>query len=723
VDEPTTSEAVSPQIPSLECGPFRVGDWLVEPSLNRLTRGEQASQLQPKVMDVLVCLARRAGHVVSKNEILEAVWQQEHVADSVLANAVASLRSELGDDARRPRYIATITKRGYRLLAPVEPVDRAAGDPRPSAIAPLPTTGRGGSRRSRAAAAVVAAVAAAAAIWFGPRSWQHGSAPTSDASARPRIVVIPFENLGHPDHDEIAAGFTEEITHRLARVGSLHVISRTTALNYDRSGKTIRQIGRDLDVDYVLEGSVRWQESADGSASFRVTPQLIRVADDSHLWSATFDRSPEQLFAVQSEIGQRIVDELDITLRNSEHAALQASPMADIATYQLYLLGCNHLLSAEEADYRKAIELLERVVERDPGFAPAYARLSEAHGLLVQFGYDTSTARLDAARAAVEKCRDLAPDLPELHRALGLYYYRCEQNSERGLQELALARCELPNDSSVLASIAFIQRRQGHWNDSIATLSQALALDPLNASYLWNQATTLSMLRRWEEADRLIDRAIAVAPGMPTPHVLKVSNTLRWTGDTALAQAALDAAPMAHDSPALQRWAVQLASLDRRWEDALDLLNVGPPGAATDLAACWCYWSMGIPDEAAARCRAVLLALEEPTPDPHGMETVEATKALAFALLGQREQAAQHADRAVELARERNDAVVASGFDVFRASVYSLTGDADAAVAQLEHVLSVPAFLSVAELKVDPTWDPIRDHPGFRRLIAQGSAE
>lgn len=722
MDEQTTSEPVRPQDPSVGRGPFRLCDWLVEPSLNRLTRGQETSQLQPKIMDVLVCLARRSGEVVSKSDILDEVWQQEHVADSVLANAVASLRSELGDDARRPRYIETIAKRGYRLLAPVEPLVRPAELPRAGPMPSPSKHGRAAMRNVWAAAATAAAVGVAA-TWLGFRSWHDAFSGNGRSATPPRIVVIPFENLGQPDDDHIAAGFTEEITHRLARISSLQVISRTTALNYDRSGKTIPQIGRDLDVDFVLEGSVRWQRSPDGAPSFRVTPQLIRVADDSHLWSATFDRSPEELFAVQSEISQRIVNELDVSLLESEQAAVNGIPMRDIDTYQLFLLGRSYLLSAETSDYLDAVDLFEQVIERAPRFVPAHARLSEAHGLLFLFSPDTGSQHLEAARAAVERARELGPDLPEVHRALGLYHYRCRHDFETALQELDLARSSLPNDGEILAAVAYIERRQGRWDESLATLSRALELDPLNASHLWNMASTLSMMRRWSEAELMADSAIAAAPGMATPHIVKTYTTLRATGDVQRARAVFEAAPIHPDEPLWQEWRFNLAFLERRWEEAVEAATA-LTGPSRDLLLCSCYVRMGRQRDAAQRCRAAISVLEQQEQSGGtGLSAAMMSQGLAYGLTAQPDLAVEHADRGFEIELASGDAVEIAIAGVARAAVYSTIGEADAAVRQLEHLLAAPAPLSARGLAVDPVWDPIRDHPGFQRLVAKGSEE
>jgi TolB-like protein len=253
----------SPRVPDL--GGFQLGDWVVRQGEGTLSWGERSARLEPRVMDVLVYLAAHPERVVSKEELIEAVWGGSFVEEGALSQAIHSLRKALGDDARQPRYI----QKDHRSL---------------EAAAPVKTEGT-------------------------------------------RIVVLPFENLGKPEDAYFADGLTEEITKDLASLLSLQVISRTSAIQYEGAHKTATQIGRELKVDYILEGTVRWAVGPGGLPRVRITPQLIRVANDSHVWAESFERQVQDIFEVQAEISRRVIAELGIALMPDVQASrLMALP-------------------------------------------------------------------------------------------------------------------------------------------------------------------------------------------------------------------------------------------------------------------------------------------------------------------------------------------------------------------------------------------------------------
>jgi TolB-like protein/DNA-binding winged helix-turn-helix (wHTH) protein len=273
--------------------PFRLGDWLVEPLLNRLTRGDESVHLEPRAMDLLVFLAQHPGEVLSRETLIDGVWAEQFVGEAVLRQTIAALRDALGDDAREPTFIETIPKRGYRLIAAVAevepPVEQETG--RPAARFP-------GLRR-------VVWVAVGAALLLAvivALLWHGRQAPPAGPK---RIVVLPFENLGPPEDEYFADGMTEEIISRLAAVSDLHVISRTSAMYFKGTAKKLSEIGDELGVDYALEGTVRWDRSGDGEGRVRITPQLIQVDGDRHLWSERYDEVIEDIFELQSDIAQR----------------------------------------------------------------------------------------------------------------------------------------------------------------------------------------------------------------------------------------------------------------------------------------------------------------------------------------------------------------------------------------------------------------------------------
>jgi len=361
--------------------------------------------------------------------------------------------------------------------------------------------------------------------------------PEAEALAHPelkkKIVVLPFENLGLPEDEYFAAGMTEEITSRLAAVSSLGVISRSSAVQYDRKGKMMKQIGEDFGAAYVLEGTVRWDHGPEGKNRVRVTPQLIRTADDTHLWSASYDRVIDDIFAVQSEIAEQVIGQLDITLMEPERRGLNTKPTGNIEAYQAYLRGLDYIYRPDysEENYRMAVEMLERAVELDPNFTLAHAELSFAYSQLYHFGYDRTEECISKAKAAIDQALELQPELPEVHMHLGNYYYYVHKDYDQALEEFAIAERGLPNDTRIFESISYIWRRQGKFKESISPLKRALELSPQDAGMALNLAITYATLRGYKEAEHYYSRSIFLAPDQAEAYAWKALNYWMWEGD------------------------------------------------------------------------------------------------------------------------------------------------------------------------------------------------
>jgi TolB-like protein/DNA-binding winged helix-turn-helix (wHTH) protein len=290
----------------VESFPFRLGDWLVQPSLNRISRGETTVTLELKVMQVLVCLAENKGDVVTRQYLTEMVWATEFISDNTVTHAITELRNALDDDAKNPTYIETIHRRGYRLVAPVQLVEEAGGRFDVTVAAARP-------RWPHVLAVVIAAVIGLLVILPPEALFQsRGDAP--EREELPRIVVLPFENLGPPDDEYFADGVTEEIISRLSNVSGLRVVSRTSSMYFKDRHMQLRQIGEELNVEFVLEGTIRWDRRGSGDDRVRITPQLIQVAGDAHLWGESYDRVLEDILAVQPDIAEKVVEKLEDVL-------------------------------------------------------------------------------------------------------------------------------------------------------------------------------------------------------------------------------------------------------------------------------------------------------------------------------------------------------------------------------------------------------------------------
>jgi serine/threonine protein kinase/tetratricopeptide (TPR) repeat protein len=561
---------------------------------------------------------------------------------------------------------------------------------------------------------------AAVAIWqLAPRV--EAPEPVGEI---PRIVVLPFENLGSPDDEYFADGITEEITSRLAAVSGLQVISRTSAMQYKEQRPPLQQIGEELDVGYVLEGTIRWDRAVEKHGRVRITPQLIKVADDSHLWSERYDRVLEDIFTVQSDIAEQVISQLQATLLEPERKALEARPTENMDAYQAYLRGLSLSTAGWEPEaFRAAVAMFERAVALDPDFALAHVMLSETHSHVYHFGYDVAEERLEKAHHAAKRALEIDPDLPEGHRALGYYYYMGLRDYQRALEEYSIAAKALPNDSTVLAGMAFVHRRQGRWQEALAELEQCLRLDGQNYSNLMDTANTYSWLGRHREATRLFERAIALAPDKPDAYIWQYFALYLQNGPSDRGRQVLEAVPGgSHYRDYF--WFLQEFG-ERNFDAALEWLALFPEPVFESqftffpqaLGECLCRSWLQQPERAREACEAARVLLENAVSDRPEDPRVHSALGLSYALLGRKDEAIREGERAVALWPVSKDALKGPTFIRNLAMVYAWVGDADAALDQIEYLLSEASNMSVAMLQAEPFWDPLRDHPRFQALL------
>ncbi|MGH8004964.1 MAG: tetratricopeptide repeat protein [Limisphaerales bacterium] len=398
---------------------------------------------------------------------------------------------------------------------------------------------------------------------------------TAPVPQRKMLAVLPFENLGSAEDEYFADGITDEITTNLAKVSGLGVISRTSAIKYKKSDKNLRQIGSELGVDYVLEGTIRWDRLG-GANRVRINCQLIRVKDDTHLWAESYDRVFEQIFELQSEVAQKVTAALDVILLEPERRALEAKPTENLEAYEYYLRGNDYLNRGwAKKDLEIALQMYEEAVELDSNFALAYAKLSQTHSRFYWHYYDRTDERLAKAKEAVDKAFKLKPDLPEAHLALGYYYYRGNLDYDRALKEFAIAQKGQPNSSDLLAAIGYVQRRQGKFEQALANILKAAELDPRSNLNALQVGTTYHYIRNYPEAERYYDRAISIAPDRVTAYVNKALLYIDWEGKTEKARKVLEEAPGKADPAELAAVWAELEVLDGNYQAALGRL-LGP---------------------------------------------------------------------------------------------------------------------------------------------------
>ncbi len=558
---------------------------------------------------------------------------------------------------------------------------------------------------------------------------------TSAVDDRKMLVVLPFENLGSPDDKYFADGMTEEITSRLAAVSGLGVISRTSAVQYDREGKTLRQIGDDLGVDYVLEGTVRWNKGAAAGSRVRVTPQLIQVSDDTHLWAETYDRVIEDIFAVQSEIAEKIIGQLGVTMLDRERDLVEAKPTENLLAYETYLRGIGYLSKAGAVRERweKAETLLKQAVDLDPQFALAYAKLSVVHSEYYFWGYDRTPGRLEKAKAAADRALEIDPDLPEGYAALGSYYYTGRQDFEKALHYHSIAARGMPNSHEEIEAIAYIWRRQGLLEEALEYLEKAAVLAPGQYWYQMQMGITNVFLRRYEEADRQLVRSLELEPDQVASYTMRWLNELLWTGDISRSRSILESAPQARLNELAPGFYNQ-CMVERGPEGALEALGPMPERETyffsrdltiRSLLEGLAYRMMGDTTMARARFDSARVILEEMARingDDRIMESaIRSALGQAYAGLGRKDDAIREAEQALELVSW--DKLLEDYRIQDMTEIYIMVGEYAAAMDNIEHLLSVPAFVSVPFLESSPKFDPIRELPRFKRIVRKYSGK
>jgi TolB-like protein/class 3 adenylate cyclase/Tfp pilus assembly protein PilF len=560
--------------------------------------------------------------------------------------------------------------------------------------------------------------------------------PTSSALAigEKSIAVLPFENLSEEKANAFfAEGVQDEILTNLAKIADLKVISRTSVLQY-KSGvaRNLREIAQQLGVANVVEGSV--QRSGN---RVRVNAQLVDARNDAHLWAQTYDRDLADVFAIQSEIAKAIADQLQAKLSPNEKKAIEQPPTTDLAAFGFYSRAKSLLLTAGfsatgEPDVRKAIELLDEAVKRDPSFFDAYCQLARAHGYLYAVsGLDHTPARLALAEAALQAATRLRPDAAETLLARAQYLYYGLRDYAGALAELEIARRALPNDPRLFELTGYILRRRGQQEEGLRNLERAVELDPRNFDILQQIALTYQQLGRYAEAIAALDRALAIVPDNAETRATRGEFYVYWRADTlplhqkidailaqgpgAIASAAATwfACALAERDPAAAERALVAVGDNQCWgEGAIQLSHSFGEGLLARMTK----------DEARARtafeaARAQQEKIVQAQPDYGPALCV---LGLIDAALGRKDMALDEGRRAIALTPAEKDVVNGSRVLEYFAITAAWAGEKELALQQLEAGLRAPTaslMLSYGALKLFPVWDPLRGDPRFEKIV------
>jgi serine/threonine-protein kinase len=540
--------------------------------------------------------------------------------------------------------------------------------------------------------------------------------------------VLPFENLGAAGDEYFADGITEEITARLARIKELGVIARTSVLRYKDTELSVDRIGEELGVDYILEGTVRWQRAEGELSRVRVTPQLIKVADATHVWADVFDEPLTAVFEVQSAIAGKVIDEMNLTLVGTAAREVQ-KPTDNMEAYDAYLRGYNLIYTGEPSSvlYNQVATALQRAIELDPDFADAYAAMSAVHSDLYWFGYPTEENRRKSYEYGA-RALELNPNSADVRHAMGMYYYHCELDYDRALEQLEAALRIQPNHAEAIAAIGYVNRRKGDFDAAVEYLRKASQLDPRFYHYYYEIGETLVDMRRYEEALWYFDKSLELKPDNGGPILWKALDYVLWKGDTRAARQAI--LEMDTTTARGKRFYVYntcgwLDLLGRKYERALAGLKAARFDADSDHRSfrprtemiADAYWLMGNREMArvyADSARAIVEGHMRDAPD----HRLVAALGHAYSLMGEKEKALEAARKAVELMPVSTEAKQGP-WRVFDLMIVLIrVGEVDEAIEKIEYLLSIPGgFVSVPYLRIDPIFDPLRDHPRFEAIV------
>lgn len=569
---------------------------------------------------------------------------------------------------------------------------------------------------------IIALVAAVGFIllpkWFG------GDA--NEAQAGPiKLAVLPFDNIGAPEDEYFADGMTEELIARLASVPDLGVIARTSIMQYKSTEKSISEIGEELGVDYVVEGTIRWQKSKDGPDRVKITPQLVKTADGTHAWAEIYEEPMNEVFQVQSDVAAKIVSALNITLHEPDREKLDARPTNNLQAYDYYLRGNDYFQhirgGTNEQALQLAAQLYRQAIEHDSGFAAAHARLGRCH-IELYWHCTTDLEDLNLAKEHLDLALALGPQEPEVRTAIGSLHYH-DRDYEKALKELTLASKLQPNNSDVLAEIAYVMRRQGQFREGLEQLQDAIATDPRNPNHYEQTIGSAMHLREYELAEQLARQAISLAPERGAPHASLARIFICRDGDPQRAADYLAevAATAAKDDLYHNGWGraeMFLGNYDAASEHFA--VRGGPRLAGHLMQLARLQIARGDRVAAMVYYDSALSVFEAHRGTWVYAYQVMADMGLALAVKGEK-------DRALESATAATDSV-RSAMTMWEAkeklaSTHLILGDEETALDIIEEVLSEPGYMTVHTLRLDPLWNRLlRDHPRYQAIIAGAPA-
>jgi len=545
------------------------------------------------------------------------------------------------------------------------------------------------------------------------------------------IAVLPFENLSQQREDSaFADGVQDDILTNLAKIGDLKVISRTSVMEY-RGKRNLRQIGNDLRVSHVLEGSVRRAGTV-----FHMNAQLIDTRTDTHVWAEEYDRDLNDLFAIQSEIAQNVAQHLHAKLSARERASVEERPTQDLAAYDFYVRALSIIYNAQVpagpvVNLSEAVDLLNKAVARDPNFFPAYCQLAFAHDLVYQEGTEHTPERLALAQSAIDSAFRLRPDSGEAHLALAWHLYSGYSDYDRTRAELALAQQSLPNNPQVYELAGSMDSSQRRWVDATKNLERACELDPRNLPYLINLGSTYEWLHDYDQFIKIMDRIVAYNPDLRPGRIFRASVQVYRRADTGPWRAEIEKIltnePGSEKDPFVAAHRYALALYDRDWDTASNVAALlsqknsltwtFPRQLGRDF---WLGVAARLQGDETSAGAAFMRARAQQEEEIHGHPdniSLLSELGLIDAGLGRKEEALNEGRRAMELGSGVKDEDTEPYVKMCFAIICAWTGEPELALGQLEAISKAPGFSSYGDFRLSPMWDPLRDDPRFEKIV------
>ena len=570
--------------------------------------------------------------------------------------------------------------------------------------------------------AVVLIIAAISVYYF---LFNKNEVTPNKTPGKEMIVVMPFQNLGSQDEKYFADGVTDEITSKLASIGDIGVIATSSAEKLAKENKSYKEIGKELGVDYILNGSIRWEKFGNNESRVRITPQLIRTSDNTITWSDSYDKVLNDIFAVQNEIAQKVVDQLGGTFANNR-IQKETPPTGNLEAYDFYLKGVSIVGTGVylKSNFQNGINLFKKAIELDPNFAQAYAHLSRVQALMYFFFYDRSEKNVKEVYKNAQKALQLNPDLAEVHMALGDYLYRCKLDYEGAIKEYSEALKIQPNNAEAYNGLGVAYRRMGKFELAIQNMSKGYNLNPLSSEYGLDLSETYMLIRDYSKANSLTKKILELNPDLDLAKTFLVLIYIS-SGNLSNASVLIDKINTNSYLDFMNNMKVWIYILERKFDAAINNLestnkpyeNSQFDFTPEDEMLGLIYKYKNEPALSKKYFESAKDELEKKLKVTPQDERLHSSLGIVYAGLGMKDKAVAEGKKGIELLPLEKEAYRGYYRQLEMAQIYTLIGDDNNALKQIDFILSIPGQFSVNLLKLDPVYDSLRNLPGYKAII------